>query len=253
MMTTLGDGCSVGTGDRGVNRLGLAIRQMRAKTKVSGEEMRQLTEAGVPAWEILAQAVGKPIPKVMKLASEGKIAADVFIQAFQTFSQQNYGGMMERQSQTFSGAMSNIKDSLTQAAATAFQPLFAKLGEGAQRVAEFVNSVAFDQLVENVQESMVTVADYLEQGLGYITEHKDAIIGALKGIRVALIGLGTAAAVIAIVNAGAEPNRADHHGDHGGGGSWARPGRRTGRYPRQDARSSGRYRQLFLSPRVRLG
>ena len=152
MMTTLGDtAAALGLGTEGVNRLGLAIGQMRAKTKVSGEEMRQLTEAGVPAWEILARAVGKPIPEVMKLASEGKIASSVFIQAFQTFSQQNYGGMMQRQSQTFRGAMSNIKDSLTQGAATAFQPLFAKLSEGAVRFAEFLNTERFEAFVSKVR------------------------------------------------------------------------------------------------------
>lgn len=164
MMTTLGDAAAaLGLGTEGVNRLGLAIGQMRAKTKVSGEEMRQLTEAGVPAWEILAQAVGKPIPEVMKLASEGKIAADVFIQAFQTFSQQNYGGMMERQSQTFSGAMSNIKDSLTQGAAAAFQPLFAKLSEGAQRIAAFVSSSQFDDFVSRIRAMVSGALDFVER------------------------------------------------------------------------------------------
>ena len=206
MMTTLGDAAAaLGLGTEGVNRLGLAIGQMRAKTKVSGEEMRQLTEAGVPAWEILAQAVGKPIPKVMKLASEGKIAADVFIQAFQTFSQQNYGGMMERQSQTFSGAMSNIKDSLTQGAATAFQPLFAKLSEGAQRIAQFVSSAKFDELAKQVQKAMTTVVEHLEMGLGWIIEHKDAILGAIKAITAGLIAFGATSAAIAAVNAALNP------------------------------------------------
>lgn len=151
MMETLGDAASaLGLGSEGVNRLGLALGQMQAKTKVSGEEMRQLTEAGVPAWDILAQAVGKPIPEVMKLASEGKIASQVFIDAFQTFSQQNYGGMMERQAQTFSGAMSNIKDSLTQGAAAAFQPLFAKLSEAAQHIAAFVSSADFSEFARRI-------------------------------------------------------------------------------------------------------
>lgn len=151
MMETLGDAASaLGLGSEGVNRLGLALGQMQAKTKVSGEEMRQLTEAGVPAWDILAQAVGKPIPEVMKLSEAGKIASDTFIEAFRTFSEQNYGGMMERQAQTFSGAMSNIKDSLTQGAAAAFQPLFAKLSEAAQHIAAFVSSADFSEFARRI-------------------------------------------------------------------------------------------------------
>lgn len=164
LMTDLGNAASaLGLGTEGVNRLGLALGQMRAKTKVSGEEMRQLTEAGVPAWEILAQAVGKSIPEVMKLASEGKIAASTFIQAFQTFSQQNYGGMMEAQSQTFKGAMSNIRDALTQGAASAFQPLFAKLSEGAQRIADFVSSARFDEFVSKVRALVSGALDLIER------------------------------------------------------------------------------------------
>lgn len=151
MMRDLGNAASaLGLGTEGLNRLILAIGQMRAKTKVTAEEMRQLTEAGVPAWDILSQAIGKSVSETMKLAQQGKISADVFIRAFQQYSRQNYGDMMARQAQTFQGATQNIRDSLLQLGSTAFQPLFQELSRGAQAFAQFLSSAKAEQLAKRI-------------------------------------------------------------------------------------------------------
>ncbi len=206
MMTTLGDAAAaLGLGADGVNRLALALGQMRAKTKVSGEEMRQLTEAGVPAWDILAQAMGKSVQETMKLATQGKIASDVFVQAFQTFSQQNYGGMMVAQSQTFSGAMANIKDSLTMGMADAFQPLFNALSQAAVQIADFVNTPKFEQFAAQVRSSMEKVGEYITNAFSFIMDNAEAIIGGLTGIAAALAIVGATAAVVGLVTAAFNP------------------------------------------------
>jgi tape measure domain-containing protein len=59
-LTAIGDASSgLGLGAEGLDRITRALGQMRAKGKVSAEEMLQLTEAGVPAWAILSKAIGK--------------------------------------------------------------------------------------------------------------------------------------------------------------------------------------------------
>jgi len=55
---------ALGLGAEGINRIIRALGQMRAKGKLSGEEMRQLTEAGIPAWEMLAEAMGKTTAEI---------------------------------------------------------------------------------------------------------------------------------------------------------------------------------------------
>ena len=45
---------------------------MQAKGKVSAEEMLQLAEAGVPAWEMLANKIGTDIPTAMDKPAKGK-------------------------------------------------------------------------------------------------------------------------------------------------------------------------------------
>jgi phage tail tape-measure protein len=54
VLTTLGDAASgLGGGAELLDRITVALGQMRTKGVVSGEEMRQLAEAGIPAWKLL--------------------------------------------------------------------------------------------------------------------------------------------------------------------------------------------------------
>ena len=115
ILTAVGDSAAaLGIGEEGIQRLTLAIGQMQAKGKVSAEEMLQLAEAGVPAWEMLANKIGTDIPTAMDKASKGQISAAEGIQAVISGMNSKFGGMMEKQAQTINGIMSNIQDSVTQ-------------------------------------------------------------------------------------------------------------------------------------------
>lgn len=115
ILTAVGDSAAaLGIGEEGIQRLTLAIGQMQAKGKVSAEEIKQLAEAGVPAWEMLANKIGTDIPTAMDKASKGQISAAEGIRAIISGMNSRFGGMMEQQSQTINGIMSNIQDSVTQ-------------------------------------------------------------------------------------------------------------------------------------------
>lgn len=115
ILTAVGDSAAaLGIGEEGIQRLTLAIGQMQAKGKVSAEEMLQLAEAGVPAWEMLANKIGTDIPTAMDKVSKGQISAAEGIQAVISGMNSKFGGMMEQQAQTVNGIMSNIQDSVTQ-------------------------------------------------------------------------------------------------------------------------------------------
>ncbi|MDU3215722.1 MAG: tape measure protein, partial [Negativicoccus succinicivorans] len=114
-LTAVGDAASaMGMGEDGINRLTLALGQMAAKGKVSGEEMRQLAEAGIPAWQMLADSIEVSIPEAMKLAESGAINAQQGLEAIVNGMNDKFSGMMDVQSQTFSGLISTIKDNTTQ-------------------------------------------------------------------------------------------------------------------------------------------
>ncbi|MBE3576876.1 MAG: tape measure protein [Limnochordales bacterium] len=111
MLTAIGNAAAgLGRGEEGMQRIILALGQMQAKTKVSAEEMLQLTEAGIPAWDMLAKAMGKTTAEVMKMAEKGLIPADQAIKILVKGMNEQFRGMMEKQSRSLFGLWSTIKD-----------------------------------------------------------------------------------------------------------------------------------------------
>lgn len=97
-----------------------ALGQMRAKGKVSAEEMNQLAERGVPAWELLAKKIGLTVQETMKLGETGKLkgapAAEALIESF---GEGKFAGLAEKLSKTTLGKESNLRDALSQQAGEA--------------------------------------------------------------------------------------------------------------------------------------
>lgn len=111
LLTQLGDTASaVGAP---LDQIARAYGQMVGKGKVSNEELLQLTEAGVPAARLLAQALGLTVEQVQDLASQGKLGADA-VKLLGTALGQTFQGSMSDQAKTFNGQMSNLHDNLDQ-------------------------------------------------------------------------------------------------------------------------------------------
>lgn len=128
-LTAVGDAASaLGMHQDGIDRLTLALGQMAAKGKVSGEEMRQLAEAGIPAWQMLAEKIGVSIPEAMDMASKGAIDAQTGLEAIVNGMNDKFSGMMDEQSQTLSGLMSTIQDNIDQTMTAIGQSLSESLG-----------------------------------------------------------------------------------------------------------------------------
>jgi len=125
-MKAIGDATAgLGLGREGINRIILALGQMRAKSKVSGEEMRQLTEAGIPAWEMLAEAMGKSTAEVMKMSEKGLIPANKAIKILTEGMEKRFPNMMENMENTWQGVTSTIKDVWRMTIGAITQNLFA--------------------------------------------------------------------------------------------------------------------------------
>ena len=115
ILTAIGDSAAaLGMGEEGISRLTTAIGQIQAKAKVSAEEMNQINETGIPAWQLLADTIGTTVPQAMDMASKGMIDGATGVQAILTGMNKQFGGMMAEQSRTLNGMMSNIQDSIGQ-------------------------------------------------------------------------------------------------------------------------------------------
>jgi tape measure domain-containing protein len=187
LLTAVGNtAAALGSGHEGIDRITLALGQMQAKTKVSGDEMLQLTEAGVAAWDILAKALGTDVADAMKRVQDRTVDASVFIKAFEENAASKFGDMMEKQSHTLAGAWSTIQDSVQMVIAEGFKPLYTILAQGADQVAQFVQSAAFDTWGKRAATVFQGVANGLKAALVQMTGFWQGHLRDLQGIGTAL-------------------------------------------------------------------
>lgn len=128
IMTTLGDVTSgMGTGSEGVKRATIALQQMSAAGRITGEDLNQLRDAGIPVFDLLAAATGKSKEEVVKLAQSGKLGAKELGQLMKALESgkglERFAGLMDKQSESLSGMVSTLKDTLGQGLARAMKPM----------------------------------------------------------------------------------------------------------------------------------
>jgi tape measure domain-containing protein len=151
ILTSVGNAvAAMGGNAQMVDRVTVALVQLKAKGKVSAQEMMQLAEAGIPAWQILAEKIGVSIPEAMKRGEKGAISASFAIKALTEGMDARFGGMMEKQSHTFSGLMSTISDTSQQVLGSVLEPLF-RASTGAMQI--------FVDLLPDMQKGIEGLSD----------------------------------------------------------------------------------------------
>jgi tape measure domain-containing protein len=100
----------------------MAFGQVKAAGHLTGAELRQFTEAGVNMFEALSATTGKSVAQIQKDISKGVISfADVQKAIFSLGEEGGrFANLMVKQSDTITGKLSNLGDSMYQ--------FFAKLG-----------------------------------------------------------------------------------------------------------------------------
>lgn len=149
IMTRLGDATSgMGTGAEGVQRAVLALTQIKTSGIVHGQDVLQLTEAGIPALDALAAHFKTTVAQVRKDMEAGKIKPDDLFSAIEAGEGpafQRLKGMMDKQSTSLVGLWSTFKDNLGQTLATAFQPAVPALKKvldfGAKAIPEVLDGI----------------------------------------------------------------------------------------------------------------
>lgn len=162
MMTAIGDAvAAMGGTPEMLDRVTLALGQMQAKGKVSAEEMLQLTEAGIPAWDMLAKKIGVSIPQAMKLAQKGTIDSGTAINAITQGMEQRFGGMMEKQSHTFQGLLSTVKDTFGQIAGKVMGPFFEWAVKGLQKLVDLFDTKGWQKAIDGITSFVKTAGGWI--------------------------------------------------------------------------------------------
>lgn len=180
-LTAIGDAVAAlgGSGEL-VGRVTTALGQMQAKGKASAEEMAQLTEAGIPGWKFLAEAIGTDVAGAMEAVSKGAVDAKTVIGAVTEGMNRDFGGMMEKQSSTFGGLLSTLKDTFTQVSGTVMQPLFGLITSGLAKIVEWTSKPEFE---EGVKQFAANVETFATNAITKLTEIAQALTGTFNTIQ----------------------------------------------------------------------
>lgn len=120
-----------------------------AKGKMDTMDLYQFLNRGIPIADELAKVMGldvnNAIAEVKKQLTEGKVTSDIFIKAMQNMTSEGskFGGLMEAQSHTITGQISNIEDAIDQ--------MFNELGKSQEGIINTGLDVV-STLVENWQK-----------------------------------------------------------------------------------------------------
>lgn len=106
-LSLVADTASIAGTDMG--EMGAVFNKVAANGKMSAEELNMLTDRGVPALQLLADATGKTVEEVRKDMEEGKIDVETFLTAME----KGFGGAAQIMgAKSFTAAAANIGASL---------------------------------------------------------------------------------------------------------------------------------------------
>jgi len=195
-------------------RIALALGQIKSKGTLQSQEMRQLGEAGVAAWQMLANYLNTTVSDAMDRVQKRQIDSQTALTAILAGMNAKFAGQMEAQASTFNGRLMVMTSTFKQAMVQAVVPVFAMLRDELfpsvteklgvfVRVAQSSNlSTAFDSFTRSIKglnEALTVGKVVLEAYIARMTFMAVTTIGttavkAMTALRVAVTGV-TAATV----------------------------------------------------------
>ncbi|GAB1384890.1 hypothetical protein MASR1M59_00380 [Melaminivora sp.] len=111
MLAMADTAAALGGGTEMLAGVTLALGQAWTKGKLQGEEMLQLAERGVPAWDLLAKATGRNVQELQKMAEAGLLGRDAILQLIDAMGKKSAGASAELMN-SYAGAVQRAQDAL---------------------------------------------------------------------------------------------------------------------------------------------
>lgn len=202
ILTSVGDAIAGLGGDSEVmNRVIIAFGQIQSKGRAMAQEMLQLTEAGIPAWQYLADAIGVSIPEAMKLVEKGAVDAKTTISAVTAGMNSDFGGLMAQQATTWNGLISNVRDNVRIVLGEITGGLFEQLRVNLTNAMRWYEAHR-DQVMEVARSIGAVVsawADAVSDAIEFVLQHWQFFVAAFQTIW-EVTGLGTLTRVVQALN-----------------------------------------------------
>lgn len=164
-MMMLGD-ISQGSAEK-MSRIATAYGQMSSAGKVSLEDVKQMIEAGFNPLQEISESTGESMASLYDRISKGTISVDEITASMQRATSEGgkYFQSMEKQSQTFSGLISTLKDNAQQLLGEVVKPI----SDGLTELLLPAAISAIEQLTQGFEENgvagMIQAAGNIVNGL----------------------------------------------------------------------------------------
>lgn len=153
---------------RSMSEVGAIFSSVAARGKLQGDDLLQLTSAGVPVLQFLSKQLGVTTQDVSDMVSRGQIDFQTFADAMQA----GLGGAAQAAGGTFTGALSNVKAALSRLGAAAATPALDAL------------RVTFNGLIPVIDDATAAaqpLIDALADRLGRAAERAGGLLESLHG------------------------------------------------------------------------
>lgn len=176
-----------------MDRITLALGQIAARGKVSSQELNQLSEAGIGARQILADAFHVSTAQMQEMIEKGLVPANVAIEAITQSLEKDFGGAAKRQANTFSGLISSLADLKEIGLRNLFAGTFKAVQPSLQRFVELVTNPAVqtslknwgDTIGQNIGQALNVANERIDRtvaSFGLLSSQGDVVGGILAGL-----------------------------------------------------------------------
>nr|DAJ02349.1 MAG TPA: tail tape measure [Caudoviricetes sp.] len=194
----------VGNGAESIDQITSAISGMQSAGVVYADDINRLVDAGIPAWQILANASQKSVTDMKEAVSDGTLEAGKAIETLRkgieegtdgvAGSTARMAGLAKTAGDTLSGSMANFRTAITTTIVKGLEP-FKKVAVDALGSATASMKSFRDNTIgsEKVQEVLASIAKALEN----IGKSANPLISIVKGLFAALSSYGALVLLLA--------------------------------------------------------
>lgn len=165
VMKNIGDAASgLGMSEAGIKGITMAFGDMIAAGKIYASDMRQLVSRGIPAWKILSEQMGKSVPEIMKMVRDGGMESTKAVELLIKGMGERFPNMMEKQSKTWQGLLSTIKDNIEQLSGALSSGLFEKMKGIFEKIVDFTSK--FMQIIKQTKSPLEGIRWSINEAFG---------------------------------------------------------------------------------------
>ena len=172
--------------------MGAIFNKVASAGKMTGEELNQLTDSGIPMLQLLADNLGKTTEEVRDMVSAGEIGFDDFRNAIET----GMGGAALKMGETFQGNLENTKAAMSRLGKEFMDPFLKGMTPALSTVIQIIDKITAgstegldelgNQLATQLQEVIKNVIDkalpMIKNAIPVITKVLEQLIKAIPPI-----------------------------------------------------------------------